>query len=324
MSEPLIESFLATVPEALRSALSSMTDLPLRLRTMYDEGRAQWSQLTVDADLFVAFVAARMPEDRQPEDALTAVRAADLYLTCACDSGDQAALLAFDNHYMSEIEIALARMRVSAAQVDEVKQLVRQKLFVPSPKRRGRIADYSGRGDLRRWVRSIAVRTCLNQMRKGKRELPTQDDRVFDAIATGRDDPEMAYMKERYRNEFREAFLQALDDLSDRQQNLLRYHHVDELNIDEIGAIYRVHRVTAYRWLEKARGALVGKTQKLLRARLKVEQGEFESIMRMIRSQLHLSLVRHLGERGGEEEGVMLPARDGDERGGGGPGGDHA
>jgi transposase len=37
----------------------------------------------------------------------------------------------------------------------------------------------------------------------------------------------------------------------------LRYHHVDGLNIDEIGAIYRVHRVTAFRWLEKAKEQLV-------------------------------------------------------------------
>ncbi len=71
---------------------------------------------------------------------------------------------------------------------------------------------------------------------------------------------------------------------------------MDGLNIDEIGAIYRVHRVTAYRWLEKARDALVKHTQKLLAAQLKVEKREFDSIMRLIRSQLHLSLVRHLGE----------------------------
>ncbi|MCG8425016.1 MAG: sigma-70 family RNA polymerase sigma factor [Proteobacteria bacterium] len=307
MSESMVESFLASVPVTLRPSFAAMVDLQKRLSSLYDEGCRQWPQLAVDPVHFVSFLGGHLPADRRASEALAAVRAGDLYLTFACSTGDQTALLAFDGRFMSEIELALARMRVSTTQVEEVKQLVRQKLFVADRGRPGRIIDYSGRGDLRRWVRSIAVRTCLNQMRKGKRELPTQDDRVFDAIAATGDDPELAYMKERYRNEFRHAFEQALKALTDRQQNLLRYHHVDGLNIDEIGAIYRVHRVTAYRWLEKARDALVVKTQKTLRAQLKVEQREFDSIMRLIRSQLHLSLVRYLGTERNDEGNDQVP-----------------
>lgn len=273
-----------------------MMDLEVRLWDLVAEARNAWPDIEVDPATFVAWVGNRLQVDREPNDALAAVRASDLYLACACAQGDRAALAAFEK-FVAEIDLALARMRVNRAQVEEVKQLVRQKLFVaPSADKRVKIADYSGRGDLRRWVRAIAVRTCLNQMRKGKREILMKDDKVLAGVAHTDDDPELAYMKEKYRIEFREAFLQALNGLTDRQQNLLRYHHVDELNIDEIGAIYRVHRVTAYRWLEKAREALVTQTQKLLRAKLQVEAKEFDSILRMIRSQLHLSLVRHLGE----------------------------
>ena len=114
-------------------------------------------------------------------------------------------------------------------------------------------------------------------------------------MSSDEDDPELAYMKERYRNQFREAFVRAVQMLSDREQALLRYHHIDGLNIDEIGAIYRVHRVTAFRWLEKAKEQLVQKTLELLRARLKVTPKELDSVLRMIRSQIHLSLVRQLG-----------------------------
>jgi len=76
---------------------------------------------------------------------------------------------------------------------------------------------------------------------------------------------------------------------------LLRYHHVDGLNIDEIGAIYRVHRVTAFRWLEKAKEKLVEATLARMRTRLNVSARELDSVLRLIRSQVHLSLVRHLG-----------------------------
>ncbi|MEM9492834.1 MAG: hypothetical protein AAGC55_27040, partial [Myxococcota bacterium] len=215
----MIQSFLASVPVPLRPAFASMVDLEGQLRRLYDEGQQQWPQLTVDPIRFVAYVASHLQADRRADQALAAVRASDMYLTCSCADGDTTALHAFDERFIGEIDLALARMRLSAAQVDEVKQLVRQKLFVPSGERPGRIVDYSGRGDLRRWVRSIAVRTCLNQMRKGKRELPSQDDRVFDAMSSNDDDPEIAYMKERYRNEFRQAFQKALAGLTDRQQN---------------------------------------------------------------------------------------------------------
>jgi RNA polymerase sigma-70 factor (ECF subfamily) len=271
-----------------------MVDLSQRLLALCEEGEAQWPDLRVERVTFVAFVASRLAVDRDAGEALAGIRASDLYLTCACAAGDIHAVKAFDAQYIREVDYALARLRPGAEEVDEVKQLVRQKLFVAEQGAVGKIVDYSGRGDLRRWVRSIAIRTCLNLRRKNGREVLRSDDRVLDGVGRG-DDPEVEYMKRRYQNEFRIAFLTALRELDDRQQNLLRYHHVDGLNIDEIGAIYRVHRVTAYRWLEKARDALVTRTQKLLKAQLKVEKQEFESIMRMIRSQIHLSLVRHLG-----------------------------
>ena len=102
-------------------------------------------------------------------------------------------------------------------------------------------------------------------------------------------------MKRTYANEFKASFADALKQLGPREQTLLRYHHVDGLNIDEIGAIYRVHRVTAFRWIEKAKEQLVKATLDHLRARLKLPSAELDSVLRMIRSQIHLSLVRHLG-----------------------------
>lgn len=292
----LAQPFLDELAAPLRAAFADVSDLETRLAALVREGRSQWPDLALDPAQFVAFVAARLPEDRSAEESLGAIRAGDLYLTCACACGDAAALSAFDSRFMGEVKLGLARMNVSESQVDEVKQLVRHKLFLGdedgSP---GKITEYSGRGDLRRWVRSIAVRTCLNELRRHKRMLPVSDDRMLDDMSSGNDDPELAYMKERYRNQFRDAFVGAIQTLSDREQALLRYHHVDGLNIDEIGAIYRVHRVTAYRWLEKARETLVKNIQKILVAKLEVEMRDYQSILRLIRSQIHLSLVRYLG-----------------------------
>jgi RNA polymerase sigma-70 factor (ECF subfamily) len=295
----LVRPFLDAAPAAVRPALEAIGDLDRRLWTLVAEGRAAWPELPVDAVDVVAFVARQVTADLA-EAALDGLRPADLYLACGCAKQLPRAISAFDRDYMREVDVALARMRIAPARVLDVKQLVRQRLFVGggtagAPTSRGKIAEYGGRGDLRRWVRSVAVRTCLNDLRKGKREILVDDDQLIAQHAIAADDPEVEYMKRTYASEFKAAFSEALGKLGSREQTLLRYHHVDGLNIDEIGAIYRVHRVTAFRWLEKAKEILVRGTLETLRGRLQLPPGELDSVLRMIRSQIHLSLVRHLG-----------------------------
>ena len=291
--------FLAAAPAAVRATLDGIADLDRRLWGLVAEGRAAWPNINVDAKQLVEFVARHVTADLA-EAALDGLRPADLYLACACATGSTQAITAFDRDYMKEVDIALARMRIGGPRLADVKQLVRQRLFVGggtagAPTSAGKISEYGGRGDLRRWVRSVAVRTCLNDLRKGKREVLVDDDHLIAQHAIAQDDPEVEYMKRTYANEFKSAFSAALAQLGAREQTLLRYHHVDGLNIDEIGAIYRVHRVTAFRWIEKAKDALVKSTLDTLRTRLKLPAAELDSVLRMIRSQIHLSLVRHLG-----------------------------
>jgi RNA polymerase sigma-70 factor (ECF subfamily) len=291
---------VAAAPVSLRAALGQLPDLEQRLTTLVLEGRAAWPQLALDPAALMAFVARQLPNDgdedlSQVGELLEGLRPADLYLACACACGDTSAINAFDRGYMSEVDHALARMRIDGSRLADVKQLVRQRLFVGPGGGSGKISEYAGRGDLRRWVRSVAVRTCLNDLRKGKREVVADDETLIARQAIPVDDPEVAYMKRTYAAEFRAAFSEALASADAREQTLLRYHHVDGLNIDEIGAIYRVHRVTAFRWLEKAKEHLVRATLDDLRARLRLSPRELDSVLRMIRSQVNLSLVRHLG-----------------------------
>ncbi|MDX2090943.1 MAG: sigma-70 family RNA polymerase sigma factor [Kofleriaceae bacterium] len=300
MSTPsLVGPFLDAAPPAVRRTLEAVPDLDRRLWSLVAEGRAAWPDFALDAKEVVAFIARQVTEDLA-DAALDGLRPADLYLACACAKQLPAAINAFDRDYMKEVDIALARMRIGPPRLADVKQLVRQRLFVGGgtagqPTSAGKIGEYGGRGDLRRWVRSVAVRTCLNDLRKGKREVLVDDDHLIAQHAVSADDPEVEYMKRTYASEFKAAFAESLASLGAREQTLLRYHHVDGLNIDEIGAIYRVHRVTAFRWLEKAKELLVRGTLEILRGRLKLPASELDSVLRMIRSQIHLSIVRQLG-----------------------------
>lgn len=311
----LVATFVESAPPDLRGALSGIPELGARLTALLAAGQATWPQLALDPLELVRFVARQLVAQLgsgttsgldEAGELLEGLRPADLYLACACASGDPAAIHAFERGYMSEVDHALARMHIDGSRLADVKQLVRQRLFVSQGGTPGKITEYGGRGDLRRWVRSVAVRTCLNDLRKGKREVLADDETLIARHAIPVDDPEVTYMKRTYAAEFRAAFSAALAGADAREQTLLRYHHVDGLNIDEIGAIYRVHRVTAFRWLEKAKERLVRATLEDLRSRLRLSPRELDSVLRMIRSQVNLSLVRHLGGVGDRVEDDAL------------------
>ena len=70
--------------------------------------------------------------------------------------------------------------------------------------------------------------------------------------------------------------------------------HIDELSIDKLGALYRVHRATAARWVASARRALVDATRDQMITRLGVDSVELDSIIRLVRSQLEISIHEQL------------------------------
>ena len=57
-----------------------------------------------------------------------------------------------------------------------------------------------------------------------------------------------------------------------------------------------MHRATAARWLNRARGALVGTTHKRLAERLKLPVDQVESVIRLVQSRLDVSVIRFLRE----------------------------
>ena len=67
--------------------------------------------------------------------------------------------------------------------------------------------------------------------------------------------------------------------------------------MDQIGLLYRVHRVTASRWLAGARKAVLSHTRRLLTDQLDISAEEFESIVRLVQSQLDLSILPAIGKK---------------------------
>jgi RNA polymerase sigma-70 factor, ECF subfamily len=266
--------------------------LPLDDADPFAEARAAWPTVELSADLFALYVAERLPTDQAAGRRL---RIADLYLACACVHGDANAIAAFDLHCLTVVDSALPRLGLDADAVGEVKQRLRRWLLVPEAGP-PRLVDFAGYGDLRGWVRVIAVHEALAMLRRARRSAPFNDDRIMDALSA-RDSPEIDYLKHFYRREFKAAFTQAMATLGDRDRTLLRQQYLDGLSVMEMSRLYRVHRITAGRWLDSARRALLSATRAALMNRLDVRDDDVDSILRLICSQLDASVIRLFEQR---------------------------
>jgi RNA polymerase sigma-70 factor (ECF subfamily) len=283
----ILEAFLTAVSPQIRSRLQR-AELEEVLAARCSAARHAWPQLDVPADEFGAFLAERMPPDARSATALHALRVEELLLTCACARGSVTAIKLLEQRYFPMLLAALGRMRLPASKTQEVRQVLREQLFVGYAGQRPRIANYAGRGDLGSWLSVSAVRAAYKLLRKERREVSDEDEHLASLSATS-SDVEIGYIKRSCRSIFRASFSEALSVLAAREKNLLRQHYLDGLTLDQIAALYKTHRATAARWLATARKTLLERTREALQRRLRAPLADCESIIHMAQSGVEMT-----------------------------------
>nr|WP_276602753.1 sigma-70 family RNA polymerase sigma factor [Nannocystis pusilla] len=270
--------------------------LAAALARAVSRGAAAWPGLEVAPATFQAHLEARVPGEGDRMAALEAMAIEDLYLACACVHGDRRAIAAFTERFVRVSVAAAVRSRRDGPAADDMVQLVLEKLLAPRGELPPRLAEFSGQGGLRAWVRVTVVRAGIDLERAQARRIVADTGEPaenLEELATTTD-PELDYLKRHYREAFREAFAAALAELDPRSRNTLRQHLVERLSIDQIGALQGVHRATAARWIARSREELLTGTREQLRGRLHLSEGEYASIMRLIDSMLEVSVQRLL------------------------------
>jgi RNA polymerase sigma-70 factor (ECF subfamily) len=283
----LTESFLSRAPRALAPALRAHPGLEAALEGLVRAAREAWPEVDMDAGAFLAHVAERLPGTARDGEALTGLRAGELFLAFACARGDVRALEAFDTRVLSLVDRWLPREPLERR--DELRQLLRQRLLVSRDGERPKLVSYSGRGPLEQWVRAVALRLHVDQQRAAPREVPLEEAPVALAAKLGVD-PELALVRERHQEDFRVAFRAALARLDAAERNLLRLHHVHGFSMDSMAATCHAPRSTVARWVARARERLLALTREELAMRLRLSSGEVDSLLRVVRSQLDVSL----------------------------------
>jgi RNA polymerase sigma-70 factor, ECF subfamily len=286
---PLLAEFLAAA--GVRTHAASLDGA---LGEFLAAARRRWPSFAFEERAFVRHVGACARDGQLP----ALEHAADLLLAYACSRSLPAAIRAFQGEYAPVIERVLLHRCARADLAAEAHQIVLERLLVGDARRGAapKIASYRGAGPLQNWVASTAATTLatLGRTETRQREL-ARAVHTSSALPLPHD-PELDYLKRRYKVAVEQALLQALSQLGERNSILLRLSLGERMSIDALGAMYSVNRATAARWLAAARTQLVDTTKRILRARLNLSERECESVVALVQSQIEVSIVDRLYE----------------------------
>jgi RNA polymerase sigma-70 factor len=181
-------------------------------------------------------------------------------------------------------------MKLPPHAVDELCQRLREVLLVPRGAQPPKLAEYAGRGALTTWLRVVAVRAALDQMRADRRSAAGELDSELPFLDGGGDEPELQLLRLRFRPRFAEALRAAAATLTPRERNLLRMSLVDELTLEQMAPLFRVTKSTVHRWVEQARHRFLGEVRRFFHEQLGLSASEFDSVARLLQSQIEFSL----------------------------------
>lgn len=283
-----LEALLEVAPTGVCAALND-ANLRCAFEAALRTARDAWPDLDLDLRSFAAHVGARLPEHPPLAALLPTLCLEDLFVACACTIGVPGSTAAFEKRHDADVRRGIGS---SVDELDEAHQDFLRHVLVSTPDRPARIARYTGRGPLGRWVRVVVRRRLIDRTRsEGSKDTVSWHGNELEA-AYG--DPELALLRQTTRDAFRDALERGAAALEPRDRNILRYVYVHQLRIREIAGIYRVDASTIKRRLAAIRRDLAGEVRTELRARLGLDERELELQLAELPSVLSLTLDRVL------------------------------
>ncbi len=263
-----------------RAAMQALADAIAR-------AQETWPELVDDPPAFAGYLGRRLAEAGTPIAGVAELHVEDLALAFACAAGRPAALRAFERDYAATMTEIAEKFADDRAGADEIVQGVREKLF--GTRRDARIAEYAGRGPLRKWLRVCVRRAGLDFARaRGREVVPAGDEQLVADLQAGSLD--IDYVKRTYGEVFHDAFTAALAALDRRERNVLRHHLVHGLKVEEVAGMYRVSRRTVTRWIAAAREQMLQTIRDTVQTRLQIPDAELTSFLRVVRSRFEVDL----------------------------------
>jgi RNA polymerase sigma-70 factor (ECF subfamily) len=212
-------------------------------------------------------------------------------LAAACGLGEQNAIVELLAAHGRMMRMTASNVLRDGDAIDECLQRVRVRLFVGDA-RGPRIRAFVPGGTLRGWLQTVTMREALMQLRSTPNDKHADEDELASRMSTG--DSELDMLKQRYGAELREAFQRAIENVHPNDRRLLREHILEEHSIDDLAERHGISRATAARWVIRARDAVAELVRQDLKAKFQMDTPELESVLRLVRSQVDLSVSTQL------------------------------
>jgi RNA polymerase sigma-70 factor (ECF subfamily) len=277
----LVDAFLKTRP----GDGDDLAALGAELDGARARARAAWPGIDVADASFGEALAQRIPAADEAAAVLRSMHVEDVYLVTACVQRDAAAMGALQSRFLPPLRAALLQRGLTEDATSETLQIVLQQVFVGAEAAPPKALGYNGQGALRSWLRIVAIREGIRIAKNARPAGCASETSIPDP-----QDLELDYLKRTYASPFRDAFREAFDAMATEDRLLLKQRITHGMSIEQLGALYGVHESTISRRVTSARARLVGATRKGMMRRLSLSRAEASSIMRLIQSQLDITL----------------------------------
>lgn len=230
-------------------------------------------------------------------------------LTVAAGDGDARAIVEIERRCAAVISSVCRRFANRAHEPEDLRQILRERLFVAAPGDAPAITAYSGHGYLENWLRITAVRLFLDlgKRKDRPREALGGDEPALSLHAP--DDLENDAAQHEHEAAIRQALRTAIATLSHGDRQLLHHHLVHGQSIDELGDALRIHRATAARRIVRAKQQLIDTTRAVLEAQLALTSDELDELLRDTCDRFDISLGDLLAEAANSNVPAPLRAR---------------
>jgi RNA polymerase sigma-70 factor (ECF subfamily) len=249
------------------------------MTTRFDEVSRAFPAIRLGRAEFESYLSTHEPID---ED-----RAQDAFLAAAIEARDAGALA----WLVAEVQTSTRALgsRLDSARHDDVASTVLEVVAVRSGDGSPLIRRYAPTGSLRAWLRVVVARTAFDVGATVTVELDALTE-----LQAPDSSPEVVVLRHRLAGALKDAASAAVATLSDRERTLVRLHWLNGVGLEELARMYQVHRATISRWLQSARERFLDAYRAEVARRGAVLPGEVDSLVRLLASQLDVSLTRLL------------------------------
>lgn len=240
---------------------------------------------------------------------IDSLRADDLCLIIACERGDENAWGDIVLNFDSSVKSAAYKFAKNKEDAEDLASSIWAELhglrLDTEGKTKGKLSYYSGKGSLAGWLRAVTNQLAIDQFRKMKRLVQTEDDREFENLAqdsaersennivvSATENPEEIFSEKEAQADILGSLRSSIADLGDEDRLLIKLYYFDDLKLKDIAETFGYHEATASRKIVRVQKEIRKGVEKMLRAKHGWSENEVRKHLAESAEKLGLNLEK--------------------------------